>query len=572
MTGRSWCSPQAPSTRTCAPARCPAILKASIVGDGVYEKRSTRTPARSSASLSSRTSRCSAPDSASCCATAASSIPSTIDHYLARGGYAALAQAASLPPGGRHRAVRRAGLARPRRGRLPTWQKWTVLPRRRESDASYLICNADEGDPGAFMNRSLIEGDPHAVLEGMLIAGYAIGAARRATSTSAPSTRWPIQRLRTALAADAQARPARRRHPGQRLLVRHHAQGGRRRLRLRRGDGAHRQPSRAGAGMPRTRPPFPAVAGLLGKPTIINNVETLATLPCDHRQRAPSGTRLRAPRRPRAPRPSRSPARCAARGSSRCPFGHDAAPGHLRHRRRRSPRRFKAVQTGGPVGRLPAARSFSTRRSTTRAWRPPARSWAPAADRDRRRHLHGRHRHATSSASRRGRVCGKCVPCRVGTGHLVDILDRDLRRQGRARRPRAARAARPRDQGAARSAGSGRRRPTRCSRRSSTSATSSWSTSSSERCRAVVCRDLVEYRIIPASAPAASAACRSAPPAPSPARAPRRTTSTRRSASSAAPATRSAGSTPSPATPSCIESRGRMRTEPLPRADARLLA
>ena len=72
-------------------------------------------------------------------------------------------------------SVKRAGL----RGRggagFPTWQKWAFC-RGTQSDQRYLICNADEGDPGAFMNRSLIEGDPHALLEGMLIAAYAIGA------------------------------------------------------------------------------------------------------------------------------------------------------------------------------------------------------------------------------------------------------------------------------------------------------------------------------------------------------------------------------------------------------------
>ena len=144
--------------------------------------------------------------------------------------------------------------------------------------------------------------------------------------------------------------------------------------------------------------------------------------------------------------------------------------------------------------------------------------------------------------------CGKCAPCRVGTGHLVGILDRDLCRQGRAGRPRAPRAPRPRDQErlAVRARPDGAqpgallaevlpRRVRGAHRARSAAGPSSAATSS---CTASS----------PASAPAASAACRSARPAPSPARGRRPTTSTRRSASSAARATRSAASTPSPAT------------------------
>ena len=101
--------------------------------------------------------------------------PEAVDHYLARDGYLAFERCLSLSPDDVIDLVRVAGL----RGRggagFPTWRKWRDC---RDADGArrFLICNADEGDPGAFMNRSLIEGDPHAVLEGMLIAAYAIGA------------------------------------------------------------------------------------------------------------------------------------------------------------------------------------------------------------------------------------------------------------------------------------------------------------------------------------------------------------------------------------------------------------
>jgi len=101
--------------------------------------------------------------------------PINLNHYLANGGYSGLLQAFEIGPQAVIEQVKQAGL----RGRggagFPTWRKWQFC-RDAASKEKYLICNADEGDPGAFMNRSLLEGDPHSVLEGMLIAGYALGA------------------------------------------------------------------------------------------------------------------------------------------------------------------------------------------------------------------------------------------------------------------------------------------------------------------------------------------------------------------------------------------------------------
>ena len=115
--------------------------------------------------------------------------PTQIDHYLAQDGYSGLAKALAMSPEEIIAEIKRSGL----RGRggagFPTWRKWQFC-RDAKGDQKYLICNADEGDPGAFMNRSLLEGDPHALLEGMLIAGRA-WARRTATSTAAPNIRWP---------------------------------------------------------------------------------------------------------------------------------------------------------------------------------------------------------------------------------------------------------------------------------------------------------------------------------------------------------------------------------------------
>ena len=103
--------------------------------------------------------------------------PEDLDHYLARDGYKGLEKSLSMPWKDVLEVVKNSGI----RGRggagFPTWRKW-LFCRETESEERYLICNADEGDPGAFMNRSLIEGDPHALLEGMLIAAYTIGATK----------------------------------------------------------------------------------------------------------------------------------------------------------------------------------------------------------------------------------------------------------------------------------------------------------------------------------------------------------------------------------------------------------
>jgi NADH-quinone oxidoreductase subunit F len=145
-----------------------------------------------------------------------------------------------------------------------------------QGDKKYLICNADEGDPGAFMDRALLEGDPHRVVEGMIIAAYAIGASYGYIYCRAE---YPlaIERIEKTLEGGPRVRTARQQHTGQRLQFRHAHQKGCRRLRLRRGNSAdsfHRRTSRHAA----PASAVPAVSGLFGKPTVINNVETFANV------------------------------------------------------------------------------------------------------------------------------------------------------------------------------------------------------------------------------------------------------------------------------------------------------
>ena len=202
--------------------------------------------------------------------------PEEVDHYLARGGYRAFETCLDMPWRDVVESVKTAGL----RGRggagFPTWAKWLVC-REAGGGPRSLICNADEGDPGAFMNRSLIEGDPHAVLEGMLIAAYAIGASQGYVYIRAE---YPlaIRRLRSAIGAARKLGLL-----GERIL----GSGFSFDVTLKQGAGAFVCGEETALiasiegrrGMPRTRPPYPAVSGLWGRPTIIDNVETLATLP-----------------------------------------------------------------------------------------------------------------------------------------------------------------------------------------------------------------------------------------------------------------------------------------------------
>jgi NADH:ubiquinone oxidoreductase subunit F (NADH-binding)/Pyruvate/2-oxoacid:ferredoxin oxidoreductase delta subunit len=158
---------------------------------------------------------------------------------------------------------------------FPLWRKWQFCIDA-PGDTKYIICNADEGDPGAFMNRSLLEGDPHALLEGMIIAGLTIGASEGYIYCRAE---YPLALERLAVAI-AQAEEAGFLGPD--------ALGPGRpfRIRVKEGAGAFVCGEETALiaslegrrGMPRPRPPFPAISGLWGCPTVINNVETLASV------------------------------------------------------------------------------------------------------------------------------------------------------------------------------------------------------------------------------------------------------------------------------------------------------
>ena len=203
--------------------------------------------------------------------------PENIDEYIAMDGYEALGRVLTgMTPDEVIQTIKDSGLRGRGGGGFPTGQKW-FFARQSKGDVKYVCCNADEGDPGAFMDRSVLEGDPHVVLEAMTIAGYAIGAHQGYIYVRAE---YPIAIHRLQIAIK-QAREYG--FLGDDIFGTGFAFD----IELRLGSGAfvcgeetalmtsiegHR-------GEPRPRPPFPAVKGVFGKPTMLNNVETYANIP-----------------------------------------------------------------------------------------------------------------------------------------------------------------------------------------------------------------------------------------------------------------------------------------------------
>jgi bidirectional [NiFe] hydrogenase diaphorase subunit len=199
-----------------------------------------------------------------------------VEDYTAVGGYRALQQAVTdMTPADVVREIVASGLRGRGGGGYPTGLKWSTVAKA-PGPTKYVICNADEGDPGAFMDRSVLEGDPHRVLEGMAIAGYAVGAERGFIYVRGE---YPlaISRLKTAI------RQAERQ---QRLGHRIFDSAFNFRIDLRIGAGAFVcgeetaliESIEGRRGTPRPRPPFPAERGLWNAPTLINNVETFANV------------------------------------------------------------------------------------------------------------------------------------------------------------------------------------------------------------------------------------------------------------------------------------------------------
>ncbi|GAB6189320.1 NADH-quinone oxidoreductase subunit NuoF [Marinitoga arctica] len=201
--------------------------------------------------------------------------PDDIDEYIANDGYQALAKALSMTPEKVVEEMKESGLRGRGGGGFPTGLKW-AFAQKAVGDTKYVVCNADEGDPGAFMDRSVLEGDPHSVIEGMAIAAYAIGANQGYVYIRAE---YPlaVKRLQNAIKQAKEYGLL-----GNNIFGTDFSFD----LEIRLGAGAFVCGEETALlasiegyrGEPRTKPPFPANKGLWGKPTIINNVETFANV------------------------------------------------------------------------------------------------------------------------------------------------------------------------------------------------------------------------------------------------------------------------------------------------------
>lgn len=203
--------------------------------------------------------------------------PESIDEYIAAGGYRALEKVLrEMTPEDVIETIKKSGLAGRGGAGFPTWFKWNAA-RQSAGTEKYLICNADEGDPGAFMDRAVIESDPHNLIEGMLIGAYAIGAGEAVVYVRAE---YPLAIVRL---TQAIRQAEERGYLGENIA----GSGFSCKMRIKAGAGAFVcgeetaliESLEGERGMPRLKPPFPAQKGYWQKPSNINNVETFANVP-----------------------------------------------------------------------------------------------------------------------------------------------------------------------------------------------------------------------------------------------------------------------------------------------------
>jgi len=353
--------------------------------------------------------------------------PESIDEYIARDGYRALEKALfEMTPEEVIAEVKASGL----RGRggagFPTGMKWEAA-RKAPGDVKYIVCNADEGDPGAYMDRSTIEGDPHSVLEGMVIAARAVGANFGYIYIRAE---YPlaIERLKIAIQQAKEYGLL-----GKDIL----GSGFDFDIEIRLGAGAFvcgeetalLQSIEGKRGMPRPKPPFPAIKGLWGKPTVINNVETLANVPVVLIRGATwfssigtdksKGTKVFA-----------LTGKINNSGLIEVPMGttlreiiFDIGGGI------RNGKKFKGVQTGGPSGGIIVEKDLDTPisyESLTALGSMMGSGGMIVMDED----------DCVVDVSKFymafcvDESCGKCAPCRIGTKQMYGLLDKISKGQG----------------------------------------------------------------------------------------------------------------------------------------------
>jgi NADH-quinone oxidoreductase subunit F len=354
--------------------------------------------------------------------------PEDIEAYILKGGYEAAKKAlTAMTPVEVIEEVKSSGL----RGRggagFPTGRKWEFCRSQKEG-TRYFICNADEGDPGAFMDRAIIEGNPHSVIEGMIIGAYAIGAKEGYVYIRAE---YPLAVKRLGIAL---GKAREKDFLGRKIFGTDTDFD----IKIKLGAGAFVCGEETALiasiegrrGMPRTRPPFPAQSGLWGKPTVINNVETLANLPLIMKNGAgwyssigsdgSKGTKVFA-----------LTGKIKNTGLIEVPMGislkeiiYDIAGGIEKDRA------FKAVQTGGPSGGcIPSSMINLGVDYETLAKAGSIMGSGGMIVLDETDCMVAIAKFFLEFTQKES--CGKCPPCRIGTKRMLEILERISAGKGR---------------------------------------------------------------------------------------------------------------------------------------------
>ncbi|MBN1987529.1 MAG: NADH-quinone oxidoreductase subunit NuoF [Prolixibacteraceae bacterium] len=354
--------------------------------------------------------------------------PENIDEYIARDGYMALGKCLTeLTPEETIQEIKDSGLRGRGGGGFPTGLKWEIT-RKSEADQKYVVCNADEGDPGAFMDRSILEGDPHSVLEAMAICGYCIGADIGLVYIRAE---YPlaINRLKTAI---SQAREVGL--LGEDIL----GTGFNFDIELRYGAGAfvcgeetaliHSMEGLRGE--PTFKPPFPSVSGYMGKPTNVNNVETFANIPVIINKGAGWFNKI-GTEKSKGTKVFALAGKINNVGLIEVPMGttlreviYDIGGGI------KNGKKFKSVQTGGPSGGCLTKDFLDTPidyDNLIAAGSMMGSGGMIVMDEDDCMVSIARfYLEFTLEES-----CGKCTPCRIGNKRLHEILDKITRGKGK---------------------------------------------------------------------------------------------------------------------------------------------
>ena len=346
--------------------------------------------------------------------------PTSIDDYIKHDGYKALDKALQMTPEEVIEEIKVSGLAGRGGAGFPTWFKWDAA-RKAEGENKHIICNADEGDPGAFMDRAVIESDPHTLIEGMLIGAYAIGATDMYVYIRAE---YPlaVEHLGQAI-EQARARGL----LGENIL----GTGFSCDLNIKIGAGAFVcgeetaliESMEGKRGMPRLKPPFPAQSGYLNEPSNINNVETFANVPWILRNGGAAFAAM-GTENSKGTKVFALTGKVQRGGLVEVPMGNslkdvifDIAGGI------KNDRKYKAVQMGGPSGGCIPAELVDTlidykALSATGA----IMGSGGMVVMDDSTCMVNIARFFLDFTARES--CGKCVPCRIGTTRMMEVLNR----------------------------------------------------------------------------------------------------------------------------------------------------